>query len=364
MYDDQFALFRKALNGGAPPEFVKTAQLLTVSEREQLPDHCFALIMQEQGETLRKFACVDAAHVAVSAVYLDKLASTLPKEAVSKAANNLCLACRRFSMEVPERLRKLAAERRTVIHADNAPFLEKAAAEVSGQWDPYVTTTERWPVARMEKTGASVHIRGAECPVNTLGQVKTAAARFEAAQRVLHPRDKRQLAVTLRTKLAEFGVEPEPESSVAALSGDALRPDDELVRALTQRAELWSPEEAGPASAMAVELLEQKDSLSPDELAEALATLDISTGLDQYWGSKLTSPWEALLNEYHAPEETTWDVDGAPVTAGDLAAIVAANGEQISATLGPDVLDGLTSDPETVFPSLPLDVKKAIVALR
>jgi hypothetical protein len=93
------------------PELVKTAQQLTPEMRGRLPDDAFALILEQNGSELKKFATIDAGNTALSVEYFLKTGHKLPVEAQKVAAHNLCVACGWFGIEPPGELRKIAGKK-------------------------------------------------------------------------------------------------------------------------------------------------------------------------------------------------------------------------------------------------------------
>ena len=90
------------------PEFVKSAEHLDPERRAALPDDLYALVLQEEDVTLRKFACADAGNTALNVLYFLRTGHRLPVAAQKTAAANLCTACSWYDMEPPEELRKIA----------------------------------------------------------------------------------------------------------------------------------------------------------------------------------------------------------------------------------------------------------------
>jgi len=90
------------------PAFVKTAQYIKDENRAALPDDVFALVMVDQGECTRKYACVDPGNTALSVIYFLENCHKLPEEAQKTAALNLVKACGWYDLEVPDQLQKLA----------------------------------------------------------------------------------------------------------------------------------------------------------------------------------------------------------------------------------------------------------------
>lgn len=91
------------------PGAVKTAHVLSSEERDLLRDDAFALILHNDGQTLRKFACVDEGNTVLSTLYFMETFDRLPVEAVKVAAARLSYFNEEFGLPVPPML-KLAAE--------------------------------------------------------------------------------------------------------------------------------------------------------------------------------------------------------------------------------------------------------------
>jgi len=90
------------------PESVKVAHALTVDERQRLPDSSYALVLVNNGEKFRKYACIDAGNTTLAVEFFLKTAHKLPEEAQKVAAENLLRACEMYQVSVPEELKKHA----------------------------------------------------------------------------------------------------------------------------------------------------------------------------------------------------------------------------------------------------------------
>lgn len=110
LYDDvggrQLKSHFSSLDG--VPEVVKTARAVTSVERDRLPDDVFALVLVNDDEKLRKYACIDDGNTALNVFYFLENAHKLPAEAIVKTAQNLRVACGWYGLDVPEALEKLA----------------------------------------------------------------------------------------------------------------------------------------------------------------------------------------------------------------------------------------------------------------
>lgn len=90
------------------PDGVKQAFCAMGADRASLPDDVFALVLVNNGEKLRKYACVDEGNTVLSVQYFLKHAHKLPLEAQKVAAENLVAACSWYDFEPPEDLQKIA----------------------------------------------------------------------------------------------------------------------------------------------------------------------------------------------------------------------------------------------------------------
>jgi hypothetical protein len=110
VYDDQRGQVMRELFQArdAVPDFIKQAHALQPDEREALPDDVFALILQDQDVTLRKYACIDAGNTELAVRYFLSTGHKLPVEAQKVAAANLITACSWYGLTPPDELTKVA----------------------------------------------------------------------------------------------------------------------------------------------------------------------------------------------------------------------------------------------------------------
>ena len=110
-YDDPNGMVLKEKVAEAEvPDFIKTAAFLTPEDRQALPDDVFALVMVDQGEKIRKYACVDKGNTALNVMYFLENRDRLPLEAQKVAAANLMTACAWHELAPPEALVKAASK--------------------------------------------------------------------------------------------------------------------------------------------------------------------------------------------------------------------------------------------------------------
>jgi hypothetical protein len=114
----------------AIPQTVKEAQVLSPEERRTLPDDVFALVLLNNGESLRKYACIDAGGTTLAVEYFLKTAYKLPVEAQRVAAGNLITACGWYDIEVPEKLAGIAGTALSALTA--IPTVTGTAKSIKG----------------------------------------------------------------------------------------------------------------------------------------------------------------------------------------------------------------------------------------
>lgn len=132
VYDDHDGSVLRELypNYDDIPSTVKEAQVLSPEERRTLPDDVFALVLLNNGESLRKYACIDEGGTKLAVDYFLKTAYKLPVEAQRVAAQNLKTACGWYGLEVSEKLASLAGTALTAMTA--VPAIKGTAAGIKG----------------------------------------------------------------------------------------------------------------------------------------------------------------------------------------------------------------------------------------
>ncbi len=104
-YDDGGALLKETFSSRASlPDFIKSAAVLG----DDAAANQYALVLIEDGRSLKKFATADAGNTFISAVYFAKNRHALPIEAQKVAAANLREAMLHFQIDVPGSLQKIA----------------------------------------------------------------------------------------------------------------------------------------------------------------------------------------------------------------------------------------------------------------
>jgi hypothetical protein len=105
-YDDMGATLKEKFpNVETVPSLIKEANVVA---KENLPMEAFALIANDSGIVMRKFACNDPGTTAMSVLYFMEHGDKLPEEAQKVAAVNLVDACKVYGIQPPNVLVKVA----------------------------------------------------------------------------------------------------------------------------------------------------------------------------------------------------------------------------------------------------------------
>jgi hypothetical protein len=125
------------------PDYIRQADYQSEEKLAALPDDAFALVMVDQGQKIRKFACVDKGNTALSALYFLENKDKLPEEAQKVAAANLVEYCQAFQIEPPWQLHKVATRAETfskmlnggigLPNGNTLSLLRRALAHKTGQ---------------------------------------------------------------------------------------------------------------------------------------------------------------------------------------------------------------------------------------
>ena len=123
------------------PAYIRQADYQSEEKLAALPDDAFALVMVDQGQKIRKFACVDKGNTALSTLYFLENKDKLPEEAQKVAAANLVEYCQAFEIEPPWQLQKEAVNKSGLlgrlgkslnVHAHEHPYSLASGAYLGG----------------------------------------------------------------------------------------------------------------------------------------------------------------------------------------------------------------------------------------
>lgn len=387
-YDDPTGMVLKTrLAFEQLPDFIKTAQHLDEAARDKLPDDIFALIMVDQGQPFRKYACQDAGNTALSVIYFMENHHKLPEEAQKVAAANLLTACGWYDLEPPVQLYKLAAgskvKRSELVGSEIMPKSgpEKQAAGDEGNPDQSTQNPGREEPTKLgsanyvDVTGKSAPVRMVEWkverwglekngsvkfPLDGYGQVKEAVAWFDNYHQSLHPADRHEFATKLAARANELDIKV--SDLIKKYGSTEYAPNGEINVAIATRMQHWA--EDSPERDMLQGLMSKQASVRPEVFCEALRQFDELTGLSREWDETIYDPWYSTYGFNKQAEEWVFSHAGERITSEQLRNFAKSERYcKIKHTFGDELADGLKKDPEKIFDSLPLDSKRIIMRM-
>ena len=326
----------------ALPDYIKEAKLLSPEERDSLPEDLFALVLQEEDRSIRKYAMNDKAHTTLSVVYfLDNGAQKLPEVFAKTAAHNLIQGCLWYSIEPPEALTKIAEGPLGLdAFVDSRVNSEKVAAI------PPVPVHHAMALPSQDKY-----------PIDSYRDTMNAVEFFDKHASRFHPRDRREYSRNLTKRANELGIPVTQDLQLYA--SEAGAPQGQVAGQIQLRMEKTS----GDHRQRYALFFQKIASVEPGAAAEALAELDRMSGLDDLWDSRLLDPYATMLQEKTAQEYAFHDSHGS-ISDEDIHKLVGSQQDLIKRALGDDMYSALKEDPVAVFKSLPLQEKRVLMRLK
>jgi hypothetical protein len=400
------------------PERVKTAHLLTSSERDSLPDELYALVMVNGDQKLRKYACVDEGNTLLSCVYFLKNAHKLPEEAQKVAAANLVEACGWYNMPVPEPLQKIALGLGTALSAAMAvpvitgtaksiktnmgaarqlggnvatpkqlgqlgqqlgPKLGEATGTPAMPYQPSAVATKaktvvtktasrecldvtglEAPTSATEKKAARYALDG-KYPLDSYVQVKAASAYFNEWGSHFVPEDRRQFCAELVKRANELGI---PISTrVQKYGSPSYAPTEELkVAHDARRLQLVDNREA---TDLLDRLFQKRAEIDPDLFSAALATFDKTAGLVAYYDRSVPDAFYSTYGvvEAQADDDFSEIIGNDRVTGTDLTLLARGRQEDLRELFDEEFCHEFREDPVGIFKSMPRDQKRVLARM-
>jgi hypothetical protein len=369
-YDDVHCevLKRKFQEPGNVPDMFKTA---SVDDPAQLPDECFALILKDGGQRLRKYAMHTPDTCAKSAFYFMECGGKLPPEAQKTAAFHLAEGLAFNGMQPPDDMLKLANAAaveyreahppRQVLDA-NGRVQAKLAQVARPDIDNVVDVTGRHaePI-RLEqvrpKTAADfalVKEGSARYPINTFDRLTKAVDYFAQHEQKFSPEDRMQYCVKVAAKINELGLELPPHISKYA---KAVRDNYTIAVAIEKRAEAIPAYDDLQAT---LEKIAREVTAMPDYFVVAvLEEFDKLAGLERHWDlpNGVPNPVLSVFREKTAEsdDDFVWDHGNERLTGTTLNHFARDGGARdvLLGVMGRDQVDEFISNPIPIFNSLP-----------
>lgn len=329
------------------PDLIKTAECLTPEQRTSLPDDVYALVMRDDRQHLRKFACVDAGNVALSVIYFSENQDQLPVEAQKVAAANLLKACSWYGLRPPQHL---------VATVEDPDELQKT----SGVLRPHIDVTGMAPpppAPRPADHFALVKEGQAKYPLDTAVEVDAAVRYFLDKGDGFDPHDRHLYCIKTAARAADLGIPvPEPMQKYGSVTFD--HPGKVKVAVLSRMK--FFAEDAAERDLLR-EMATKHAEMPPELFASMLEAFDRDHGLHRKWDGGIQDPyWSTFGVQKTAAWSCTGKRSGKSINEDQLRRL-ASSKEKVAGVLGLEIAEGLADDPVTVFSSLPDPHKEILI---
>lgn len=360
------------------PKVLGDFHFLTPEEREVLRDEGYALVMQNEGKVMRKFACVDEGNTVLSVLYFMHNWDKLPTEAVKVAAANLEGWCGEYGIPTPLFL-KIAAKNGMSRKRDSA---KQPAPSDDAEWNQRTNLTSVQggadsgrviPTASQMKTaavGVSGHdvpvsvkrasarttALGGKYPLDSMADVQKAIEYFNESYKQMDPLEAHVFAVKTASRAEVLGL---PVGDVMERYGSKTYAKD-VDAHLANRLASCAPE----YTEIYEELREKRASIAPIDFAMLLTDADEVSGLKWSWGGDVSDPFFATFGKNKTASAWSWQSRTGDFVSEEEIRWLAKNGKPlVQKHFADDLVNGFLKDPLTVFDSLPDDSKVILARL-
>jgi hypothetical protein len=416
IYDDPTAMVLRAkLAGQELPPVLSDSTLLDPADLAVLPDRLFALVATNGDGVVRKYAMHDGAHVTTSIVYFLEKGHLLPETMQKSAARNLIAACQWYDLQPPDELVKRASvidaafgaldvkSRMEGAHAQSKANMDgfraaqagmssdmqkradlngtemmpmsgsistlpaprstakgssSSSSSKQGAWEHAGDLTSHRPVDKTAQPVSKYAMPSTHrYPIDSYGDVKTAAAYFDENWEKFELDDRREFAVHVSNRLEELGLPV--DGFIAKYAGHEYGPniDVELM------ARVHNFEGTGHEAVYQV-MLEKRASTPAHVMVEMLYEADLATGASAKYDASLgfRDPFQAVFGKV-AENKTMWSwSEGNEYVNDTMLTDLAVNRYQsLDRAFGMDVRKSFQKDPIGTFVSMP-DPQKIVIA--
>lgn len=339
-YDDRGALLRESIPASEIPDFVKSASTLF----DPAEMNAYALVLIEDGETLKKFATADAGNAWLSGLYFAKNRHLLPIEAQKVAATNIKRALADYGIEIPTQIEKLSSDQ-----------IDQNVVDVTGKSAPRIVREQPQDV----EYALELNDGSKRYPLNSAESVKTALSYFELNKGQFIPRQRREYAVKVASVASRYGMPV--NDSISKYAGTTYN------AALQGHLKLRHTYVSGESSEELQKLAHKAAEMPADQFAGELAKFDENHGLIGMWDRLLSDPWASSLAPLEkvakgSIETFTFQIGNEIVTEEELVRLSKMR-KIIVDNFGVDVANKFAEQPVDLFKSMPLPQKKVIASL-
>lgn len=351
--------------GAKNPEIEKYASYVIPDAQEHagLFDDNFALIvLTKQANVVRKFPLSDEFQTWLSAHYFDENQEKLSAVEKVASATNIRDACLAYEIEPPPSVEKFACDSSVsnFVTEGSCPswFDEATYREAQNE----LTKTAGAEInARMElPDSAYALILDHEGEVARMyampdeNHVKIASAYFKKYAYELSPQNRHMFAANVLNRANELNVSLSNTEHLEKWASENY--NSHINYHIEQRRSLVRDD----TSTTLNKLASMKDSADPETFARALHEFDKAAGLEKYYDTHITEPWEATMG---IEKQASWmaDVDGGTLTEVDLQKV--AQSGKLRSHFGEAFHNQFAKHAVQIFESLPTPEKVVIAQI-
>lgn len=321
--------------------------MMTEEERSSLPDEDFALsIITKKASKLNKFPISDADSTWLSNEFFNETYKSLTKEAASIAAYNIKVACDKYKIKACPAVVGLAKEASTNVYYEG-DITSKNREVVEEDLSKY---------AQVSKIcGNYTH---AQYVFGTTDNVKTACEYFKQYSDKMPVELRHKYASALQKRAGELGMKI-TEPAVCKYASDSY--SAHLDGHLASRRDVLQIKDSKYTDALN-KLASMRNELTPSEFAQVLHGFDKRAGIDRYYGSYLTNPYEATFAFLPNPKLVKVGSKSS-MTPEALAKVFTEKYAKLKEYFGQHLADSLKKEGSAAFEALPNDAKEIIAGI-
>ncbi len=228
----------------------------------------------------------------------------------------------------------------------------------SGELKPHVDVSAKEPPTLVTEKKAQYWAMPSHdrYPIDSIVQIKAAAAHFDQYRNHFYPKHRREFCVNLVKRAAMVGHPLDAE--IHKYGSATYAPTLELEAALEGRKGVLDEDSA----AILDKLAALRFQMSPDDFALALGEFDKTAGVAHLYDREIPDPYYSVFGKVASSDETI--VIGNDIMSDTELKNFAGKGvAQMASTFGDEMAAEFRKDPRGIFDSLPVDQKKVIIRM-
>lgn len=317
--------------------------VLTEEEKNGLADDDFALnVITKQASKINKFPIDSRDSTWLSNEYFDETYGRLPKEAAATAAHNIKVACTIYGLKPSPMVEKIAQDSGSNIYYENKSPEKQVIVEDLSKF------AEVGQICGNETF--------AKYAFATMTDIENGTKYFSQYADKMPIEYRHKYAAALQKRAGELGTSI--QGTVEKYAGNAY--GAHVDAHLASRRDLVQTN--AKFAAALTKMASMKNDMTPIEFAELLHGFDKRAGLTKYYNGHLTNPYEATFAGIQN-NKMLYKSASKNIMMGELGKMDDSHHKKIAEYLGKEVADGLKTDGDLIFDSLPKDAKEVIASI-